>query len=95
MRQPGRAGPLLEWPHRIHGAAFVPTELFRNEHHACLMFTDLVEDDGQAVQAIEDFYAWIENLRCGIDLFDERNYQMPAALIDPRGNRSNPLLRVA
>ena len=26
-------------------------ELFRNEHHACLMFTDLVEEDGQAVQA--------------------------------------------
>lgn len=46
-------------------------------------------------QAIEDSYAWIENLRCGIDLFDERNYQMPTALIDPRGNRSNPPLRVA
>lgn len=24
-------------------------ELFHNEHHACLMFTDLIED-GQAVQ---------------------------------------------
>jgi flavorubredoxin len=28
-----------------------PIELFRNEHHACLMFTDLVEEDGQAVQS--------------------------------------------
>lgn len=28
-----------------------PIELFRNDHHACLMFTDLVEEDGQAVQA--------------------------------------------
>lgn len=26
-------------------------ELFRNDTHACLMFTDLVEEDGQAVQA--------------------------------------------
>ena len=26
-------------------------ELFRNKDHACLMFTDLVEEDGQAVQA--------------------------------------------
>lgn len=28
-----------------------PVELFRNRDHACLMFTDLVEEDGQAVQA--------------------------------------------
>jgi flavorubredoxin len=26
-------------------------ELFRNEHHACLMFTDLLEEDHQAVQS--------------------------------------------
>jgi flavorubredoxin len=28
-----------------------PVELFRNEHHACLMYTDLVEEADQAVQA--------------------------------------------
>ncbi len=28
-----------------------PLELYRDRHHACLMFTDLVEEDGQAVQA--------------------------------------------
>jgi flavorubredoxin len=26
-------------------------ELFRNDHHACLMFSDLIEEDGQAVQS--------------------------------------------
>ena len=26
-------------------------ELYRDKHHACLMFTDLIEEDGQAVQA--------------------------------------------
>jgi flavorubredoxin len=26
-------------------------ELFKNDHHTCLMYTDLVEEDGQAVQA--------------------------------------------
>lgn len=34
-------------------------------------------------RAIEDFYRWIENLECGIDLFDERNYQIPSAQINP------------
>lgn len=28
-----------------------PVELFRNDHHACLMYTDLVEEADQAVQA--------------------------------------------
>ena len=26
-------------------------ELYRDKHHACIMFTDLIEEDGQAVQA--------------------------------------------
>ncbi|RYF48700.1 MAG: MBL fold metallo-hydrolase, partial [Comamonadaceae bacterium] len=25
-------------------------ELYRDKNHACLMFTDLIEEDGQAVQ---------------------------------------------
>lgn len=28
-----------------------PIELYRNGQHACLMFTDLIDEDGQAVQA--------------------------------------------
>ena len=28
-----------------------PIELYRDSNHACLMFTDLIEEDGQAIQA--------------------------------------------
>lgn len=33
-------------------------------------------------QAVHEFYDWAESLRCGIDLFDDRNYQIPALPID-------------
>jgi flavorubredoxin len=46
-------------------------------------------------QAIQDFYNWVESLQCGVDLFDQRNYQLPTASIDTQGRRGNPLLRVA
>jgi len=46
-------------------------------------------------QAIAEFYDWIEGLRCGIDLFDERNYQLPTARIDAQSNRVVAALRVA
>jgi flavorubredoxin len=46
-------------------------------------------------QAIADFYDWVESLHCGIDLFDDRNYQLPVGRIETQVNRSNPLLRVA
>ena len=34
-------------------------------------------------QAIADLFDWLDNLVCGIDLFDERAYQLPTATIDP------------
>lgn len=34
-------------------------------------------------KAIDDFFAWAENLACGIDLFDERAYQLPIKPISP------------
>lgn len=34
-------------------------------------------------EAIDDFFSWIDNLMCGIDLFDDRAYQLPTAIIDP------------
>lgn len=37
----------------------------------------------QGPQAIADFLDWIENLMCGVDLFDDRSYQLPSAAIDP------------
>lgn len=41
-------------------------------------------------RAIEEFYCWIENLECGIDLFNERNYQLPSAYIDPVTRQMRP-----
>lgn len=46
-------------------------------------------------KAIAEFYDWLEDLRCGIDLFDERNYQVPQARIDAQSNRVVAQLRVA
>jgi flavorubredoxin len=37
----------------------------------------------QGQQAISDFFDWIDTLACGIDLFDERDYQIPTAHINP------------
>ena len=34
-------------------------------------------------QAIADFFDWTESLMCGVDLFDDRSYQLPSAAIDP------------
>ena len=34
-------------------------------------------------EAILAFFDWIENLMCGVDLFDDRAYQIPTAFIDP------------
>ncbi|WP_027478407.1 MBL fold metallo-hydrolase [Curvibacter gracilis] len=42
--------------------------------------------------AINQFFDWLENLMCGIDLFDDRAYQLPTLQIDPlRG--AQPALR--
>lgn len=46
-------------------------------------------------QAISDFYDWIESLMCGVDLFDDRAYQLPTARIDPLSNKVQAKLRVA
>jgi flavorubredoxin len=45
--------------------------------------------------AIADFFDWIENLMCGVDLFDDRAYQLPTAMIQPELNRVAPKLRIA
>jgi flavorubredoxin len=34
-------------------------------------------------QAIADFFAWVEGLQCGLDLFSDRNYQIPTGRLDP------------
>ena len=50
----------------------------------------LVPQHGAPIQgktAIEDFFAWAENLACGIDLFGESAYQLPSALIHPTARK--------
>ena len=37
--------------------------------------------------AISDFFDRVESLMCGIDLFDDRAYQVPTTRIDPRIHR--------
>ncbi|WP_343592070.1 MBL fold metallo-hydrolase [Paracidovorax wautersii] len=43
-----------------------------------------------AGQAIADFFDWIEDLQCGIDLMEQAAYQVPTALIDPVRFRTSP-----
>ncbi len=43
--------------------------------------------------AIAQFFDWIDGLACGVDLFDERNYQLPASRIDVRTGKAQPVLR--
>jgi flavorubredoxin len=44
-------------------------------------------------QPISEFFDWIESLMCGVDLFDDRNYQLPSGLIEPNSAGRNPMLR--
>jgi flavorubredoxin len=46
-------------------------------------------------QAINDFFDWIESLMCGIDLFDDRAYQLPTARIDGEARKVGAVLRAA
>lgn len=58
----------------------------------------LVPQHGAPIEgkaAIAEFFDWIDSLMCGIDLFDERAYQLPALRIDPQLGRVQANLRVA
>ncbi|KAF1047683.1 MBL fold metallo-hydrolase [Xylophilus sp.] len=44
-------------------------------------------------RAVADFLDWIETLECGVDLFDQRAYQLPTAQIDPAVNAVRAPLR--
>ena len=46
-------------------------------------------------QAINDFFDWIETLMCGVDLFDDRAYQLPQGYIDPVTRQMRPSVRPA
>ena len=56
----------------------------------------LVPQHGAPIQgqkAIDEFFDWIENLMCGIDLFDERAYQLPTERIEPVARQVTPATR--
>ena len=38
-------------------------------------------------RAIAEFFDWAESLMCGVDLFDDRHYQLPTAQVDPVSRR--------
>ena len=44
-------------------------------------------------QAISDLLDWLENLACGIDLFDQDSYRLPSARIDPVTRKLQPHLQ--
>ncbi len=42
-------------------------------------------------RAIQDFFDWIETLMCGVDLFDDRMYQLPSGIISDQSLRADPM----
>lgn len=55
----------------------------------------IVPQHGAPIQgrAIGELLDWLEQLRCGIDLFEQDNYRLPTARIDPVAGTSRPALR--
>jgi flavorubredoxin len=55
----------------------------------------IVPQHGSPLQgaAIPAFFDWIENLSCGVDLFDDRAYRLPTAQIDAQAHRVKAPLR--
>ena len=43
--------------------------------------------------AIGQFFDWVESLMCGVDLLDDRAYQLPQMRIDPEMGTAKPMLR--
>lgn len=46
-----------------------------------------------AGRAVGQFFDWIENLQVGVDLMDDRAYQLPTSLIDVHSGQTRPQLR--
>lgn len=72
--------PLMEGFHRRYMVCNKVLRLWVNMARK-LDISMLVPQHGAPITgpAIEEFFNWAENLYCGVDLFDERNYQLPEA----------------
>lgn len=87
--------PLMEGFHRRYMVSNKILRLWVNMARQ-LDISMLVPQHGAPIKgkkAIEDFFNWIENLACGIDLFDQHAYQLPTSLIDPVARQVRPALR--
>lgn len=71
----------------LNSRVIVVLELYNNGRHACLMFTDLVDDeDGSTAplkgkQVTGRFLDWIESLAWGVDLMTQQMYTAPRQVI--------------
>lgn len=77
--------PLMEGFHRRYMVSNKILRLWVNMARQ-LDISMLVPQHGAPIlgkPAIDDFFNWIENLMCGIDLFDQRSYQLPTEEVDP------------
>ncbi len=72
--------PLMEGFHRRYMVSNKVLRLWVNMARQ-LDISMLVPQHGAplAGKAIQEFFDWAENLACGVDLFDQRNYQLPTA----------------
>jgi flavorubredoxin len=87
--------PLMEGFHRRYMVSNKILRLWVNMARQ-LDISMLVPQHGAPIKgkkAIDDFFNWIENLACGIDLFDQRAYQLPTSVIDPVAKQVRPALR--
>jgi flavorubredoxin len=87
--------PLMEGFHRRYMVSNKILRLWVNMARQ-LDISMLVPQHGAPIKgkkAIDDFFNWIENLACGIDLFDQRAYQLPTSVIDPLARQVRPALR--
>ena len=66
----------------VHMARQLPIQMIVPQHGAPI----------QGQRAITALFNWLENLECGIDLFDQQAYRLPTAVIDPVNRRVVPAL---
>jgi flavorubredoxin len=72
--------PHMEGFHRRYMAANRPLRLWSKMARK-LNVSMLVPQHGAPIAgpAVAEFYDWVDNLRCGVDLLEDRNYQLPTA----------------
>ena len=83
-----RLGKLLPTMEKFHRRYMVSNKVLRLWARMArqLDIRMLVPQHGAPIEgprAVADFFDWVESLMCGVDLFDDRNYQVPTSRVDP------------